>query len=179
MTEHLLKLASIGSREILTGPLLAESIKLSGWACGEALFEWLSEKNGFYAFESALHIFPLGKKDGVMDLESWNSTEMWRDAYGDLARGYLFFGEDIFGDQFCLKQGGIGRFDAETGQVTHLASGLSEWAVLVLREYEHQTGYPLAHGWQVANRPIEPGERLAPKMPFVWWGLCHRESSSD
>jgi len=128
------------------------------------LFEWLAEKNGFYAFESALHIFPIGKKEGVMDLETWNSTDVWREAYGDLANGYLFFGEDILGNQFCLNQDGIDSLDAETGQVTHLADRL------VIKEYEFHTGYLLAHGWQLANRPLNPGERLVPKTLFVTGG---------
>jgi hypothetical protein len=170
MNGDLLKLAGIGSKEILTVPCPAEDVRLSGFVCGRELFEWLSEKNGFYAFESALHIFPLGTKDGVMDLESWNSSTLWRDAYGDLANGYLFFGEDTFGNQFCLKPDGIGSFDAETAQVTHLANSLSDWARLVIKEYELHTGYPLAHGWQLANRPLAPGERLLPKMPFVTGG---------
>jgi hypothetical protein len=170
MSADLLKLASIGSKEILTAPLPAEEHKLSSWGWGSALFDWLSKKNGFYAFESALHIFPLGTKDGVTDVERWNSAELWRDTYGDLAEGYLFFGEDVFGNQFCLKQDGIGSFDAETAEVTHLANNLSDWAKLVLKQYELHTGYPLAHRWQLANRPLQPEERLIPRMPFVTGG---------
>jgi hypothetical protein len=49
------------------------------------------------------------RKDGVMDPETWNLPGTWRDIYQDMANGHLFFAEDVFGDQFCLKQGGIGR----------------------------------------------------------------------
>src|SRR5260370_16262680 len=165
MEGQLVKMGEIGSTGILTVAVRSERAKLTEWvASGGLLFEWLAEKNGFYAFESALHIFPIGKKEGVMDLETWNSTDVWREAYGDLANGYLFFGEDILGNQFCLNQDGIDSLDAETGQVTHLADRL------VIKEYEFHTGYLLAHGWQLANRPLNPGERLVPKTLFVTGG---------
>ena len=31
--------------------------------------------HGFYAFESALHIFPAGVKKDVMDVETWNASD--------------------------------------------------------------------------------------------------------
>jgi hypothetical protein len=132
--------------------------------------KWLSCKNGFYAFESALHVFPIGMKTGIMDLKSWNSPDLWRDAYGNLADRYLFFGEDVFGNQFCLTDDGVGSFEAETCAVTQLARTLHDWAKLLLSEYELHTGYRLAHQWQSRNRALKVGERLAPKMPFVTGG---------
>jgi len=39
-----------------------------------------------------------------------------------------------------------------------------------LRDYELHTGQRLAHAWQSQNRPLKPGERLVPKMPFVTGG---------
>ena len=99
MNSPLLKLAGIGSGGILTAPLLSEGAGLEEWGChGAALREWLRQ-----------NVFPIGRKDGVMDLETWNLPGTWRDTYQDMANGHLFFAEDVFGDQFCLKQGGIGR----------------------------------------------------------------------
>jgi len=165
------KLAEIGSKGILTEPLFSEDAGLKEWGSnGAELLEWLKQKNGFYAFESALHVFPIGAKDGVMDLETWNRPDAWRGTYAGLADGYLFFGEDIFGNQFCLKRDGIGSFDAETGAVTHLADNLSGWAKLILSDFELHTGQRLAHAWQSQNRPLKPGERLVPKTPFVTGG---------
>lgn len=90
--------------------------------------------------------------------------------YGGLADGYLFFAEDTFGNQFCLKQDGIGTFEAETGAVTRLSDSLSRWADLILEEFELHTGHRLAHEWQSRNRPLRTGERLLPKMPFITGG---------
>lgn len=134
------------------------------------LFRMLSEKNGFYAFESALHVFPLGKKKGVMDIESWNTSDLWKSAYGDLANHFFCFAEDIFGMQFCIYKENICLFDAETAQHEVIASTLEEWAAKALGNYNVLTGYPIAHQWQQKYDRIPEGYRLFPKMPFVGGG---------
>lgn len=134
------------------------------------LFTMLSEKNGFYAFESALHVFPLGKKKGVMDLESWNTPDVWKSAYGDLANHFFCFAEDIFGMQFCFYKETICLFDAENVHYEVIASTLEEWAAKVLADYNVLAGYPIAHQWQQQYDRIPEGYRLFPKIPFVGGG---------
>jgi hypothetical protein len=135
-----------------------------------SLLMMLSEKNGFYAFESALHVFPLGKKKGVMDIESWNSADVWKSAYGNLATPFFCFAEDIFGMQFCIYEDIICLFDAETAHYEVIASTLEEWAEKILEDYNVLTGYPIAHQWQQKYDRIPEGYRLFPKMPFVGGG---------
>src|SRR5580698_6157623 len=53
---------------------------------GEELFHMLEQKNGFYAFEYALHVFPL-TSDPETGLEGWNAESLWRNEYQDLADG--------------------------------------------------------------------------------------------
>ncbi|QDQ29422.1 SMI1/KNR4 family protein [Chitinimonas arctica] len=130
----------------------------------------LGRKNGLYAFESALHIFPAGFQNGVMDISTWNSAELWRSYYQDLADGHLFFAEDIFGFQFSIRNDGIYSFNSESGAAEKIADSIEEWAALVLNDYEFQTGFPFAHEWQLANRPLLAHERLFPKYPFVLGG---------
>src|SRR5262249_13725102 len=120
--------------------------------------------------ESALHVFPAGKRDGVMDLEQWNSSSLWRSEYGDLADGCFFFAEDIFGGQFCIKEGQIYSFDPETGQRTPVASEVAAWLSHVVEDYKMHTGFSLAHEWQQRHGALEPGKRLLPKTPFVLGG---------
>jgi hypothetical protein len=129
----------------------------------------LRERNGFYAFESALHVFPSGSAT-ELTLEWWNGDALWRDAYGDLADGLLFFAEDIFGGQFTLSDRGVGAFDPETGEVSIIGKDIQSWAAAILREPETLTGYPLAQRWQRLHGPVAPGRRLAPKVPFVAGG---------
>jgi hypothetical protein len=137
---------------------------------GRELLELLRARNGFYAFFSALHVFPLGKTGGEVDLESWNSQTLWRDAYAHLAAGCLFFAEDIFGGQFCLKDDAVFVFDPETGEQTRSGGTLEEWAQHVLLEHDTLCGTPLAREWQERYGALPPGRRLVPKMPFVLGG---------
>lgn len=67
---------------------------------GAQLFHMLQMKNGFYAFENALHVFPI-TADPNDGLEGWNAESLWRSEYHDLARELVCFAEDAFQDQFA------------------------------------------------------------------------------
>lgn len=105
-----------------------------------------------------------------MGLRRWNDDHLWRSGYGDLAEGHLFFAEDIFGCQFAIKNETVFSFDPETGESVALAETLEGWAAALLEDYEVNTGYPLAHDWQLHNGPLSDGTRLVPKRPFVLGG---------
>jgi hypothetical protein len=135
-----------------------------------SLVALLHEKNGFLAFESALHLFPAGSVHEGYDLIAWNRADLWRHSYEDLASGFLFFAEDLFGDQFALRSGRVYRFTAETGQADELAEDLEGWAARLLGDYCFETGHPLAHAWQEQYGPLRPGERLIPKRLFALGG---------
>jgi hypothetical protein len=70
------------------------------------LLSVLNRKNGFYAFESALHVFPpLRVWLQGMNIDQWNSGSLWRQGYGDLAKGLLFFAETSFRiSSVCLRR---------------------------------------------------------------------------
>ena len=127
-------------------------------------------RNGFFAFEGALHVLPAGGQPEVMTLEEWNSSHLWRHEYGDLADGMFFFAEDAFGNQFCLRDDRICLFDAETGQAEVIGSNIEDWAGQVLSDYEFLTGFPLFHEWQVAHGRVPAGSRLMPIVPFLLGG---------
>jgi hypothetical protein len=126
-------------------------------------------KNGFYAFESALHVFPLTSSVG-MSLEEWNADSLWRSGYQDMAEGLLFFAEDIFQNQFCLSAVGVLHFFAETGATAVMSHSIDGWAENVLADYESNTSWPLASKWQAENGPLPAGRRLMPKIPFFLGG---------
>jgi len=130
----------------------------------------LSQRNGFFAFESALHVYSDQTTARGVGLFDWNSTDRWIGAYDGLADGMLFFAQDVFGGQFCLRSEGIFSFDPETGTTDFVADCLEAWATVVLADYEMLTGYPLAHAWQKTNGPVPDGRRLMPKTPFVLGG---------
>jgi hypothetical protein len=136
---------------------------------GPSLAAMLGRLNGFYAFESALHVLPSGTTER-MNLELWNDPDLWRRDYDDMTDGLLFFAEDVFGGQFVLLDAGVGTFDPETGDVEVIAGDLVSWAAALLRDGELLTGHPIAHEWQVRRGALVEGQRLVPKRPFVTGG---------
>lgn len=137
---------------------------------GEALLALLKQKNGFFAFESALHVFPARSSTQSVGLVEWNAEELWTGLYAGAAAGCLFFAEDIFGCQFCIREDEVQLFEPETGEWSFFATDLENWAERILDDYEFVTGYPLARKWQASNGVLAVGQRLVPKIPFVMGG---------
>ena len=130
----------------------------------------LQHRNGFFAFEGALRIFPGAACADAYSLSEWNARELWRGHYGDLIGEEIFFAEDAFGGQFCFAREAVCSFDAETGAIGQLAETLEEWAAMLLEEAAYLTGEPLMQQWQAAQGPLAPRKRLMPKTPFVCGG---------
>lgn len=165
------KLLSIASSSLSERePQLSGPIRNMAGASAEQLLNVLRQRNGFYAFEGALHVFPSGSSQSEMGISDWNHADLWRSSYNGLADNVVFFAEDIFGGQFCIKDGSIYIFDPETGSLEYLAADVESWAEKVMHDYEVLTGYPLAHQWQKRNGPVRAGMRLLPKVPFVMGG---------
>ena len=135
------------------------------------LSELARRRNGFYAFESSLHVFPCGPGPAeVMTLEAWNEDDLWKSTYKGMTDGLYFFAEDIFGGQFALGKDGIISFEPETGESRVISADLNSWASEIMSNYSVLVGWPIARDWQRVNGPIRPGQRLVPKKPFVLGG---------
>lgn len=124
------------------------------------LAELLSVRNGFFAFESALHVFQYEPASSKLDLSAWNSFDCWKSHYGDLVPNGLFFAEDVFGDQFYIGYLGVYQFITESSESVFLSATLDGWAFIVLRDYNVLTGWELAHEWQLIHGPISDSDRL-------------------
>lgn len=149
--------------------LSPQLLKLAGFLADD-LLHMLHKRNGFYALESALHVFPTNSTQQEIGLDDWNKNILWRDAYKGLADGCLFFAEDVFGGQFCIKDNNIYTFEPETGSLDYLAEDIESWSMAIVSDYEVLTGYSLAHRWQKQNGLIPAKKRLLPKVPFVAGG---------
>src|SRR4051812_3379064 len=66
---------------------------------GRDLFRLLRTRNGFYCFESSLHVFPAKSIGERIGLDRWNSSDLWKEEYGALLPAGVFFAQDIFGCQ--------------------------------------------------------------------------------
>ena len=149
--------------------VLAKSALASLGEAGVELVKLLETKNGFYAFDSALHVFPFTEdcKEGRQDVICWNDCTTWKHAYPEKIDSMFCFAEDIFGYQFCIFRKHIGRFDPETGDVEVIAGTIEEWATLICSDVNVQTGYPVARAWKESKGIIKTGYRLVPIYPFV------------
>jgi hypothetical protein len=134
------------------------------------LIEILEYKNGFFCFESALHVFPSLSVETSWGLIDWNSSSLWKSDYQGFANDIFCFAEDIFCTQFCMSSAGIFTFNPETADREQIAGSLREWAEQMLVDYNQLTGYRFAHEWQQQNGPVPARYRLMPKIPFVLGG---------
>lgn len=166
-----LKLASIGSNALGDDRIIVNIEEFSSYGkLGDELVEMLALKNGFYAFESSLHVFPATHFIREMTLSRWNSHGLWKYEYREIVDAKLFFAEDAFGNQFCVFQNRIYSFDAETGETELIADSIEDWAKKIFAEYPLLTGHPLLRDWQRENGLLPVGHRLMPKIPFVLGG---------
>jgi hypothetical protein len=144
---------------------------LSKWGrVGQELADMLNLINGFYAYESALFVRPLHNAVPPLGLLEWNARDCWVTNYPDDLSDVLFFAEDVFGGQYCIRKGSICTFNPETGVFEEMNTSLDAWANDVITDHNFRTGFSLAHSWQVQNAPLQPGRRLIPKVPFVLGG---------
>jgi hypothetical protein len=203
---HLQKLLSVSDVALCNSePNLPAFLKDMGGSGTDRLVELLQERNGFYAFERALHVLPsncVNSELGInteahhlqtgrvllsqddqghfmgwpMDLERWNMDVLWRGEFGRAAEGLLFFAEDVFGEQFALSDGKVWRFNPESGERKEFADDLNEWAKKILADYSYETGYEQAHEWQQKNGRLMDGLRLIPKTPFILGGEYKAEN---
>ncbi|MCE0829061.1 SMI1/KNR4 family protein [Buttiauxella sp. A2-C2_NF] len=164
------KLLSICSDDLSLNRAPKSCIALCNSPLAGELENLLAKKNGFYGFESALHVFPYETTDKEIGLMDWNEKTLWISSYENMALDAFFFAEDIFGGQFCLKNDGVYSFDPETGEFNKLAGSINEWCGNILSEYQLLTGCSLANAWQKINGELPAGYRLVPKIPFIAGG---------
>jgi hypothetical protein len=137
---------------------------------GQELGELLRKQNGFYAYNSALLVRPFDREKAPRGVIQWNSPSLWKDTYEQLFDNVLFFAEDLFGGQFCIREGAVSAFDPELGEYRQVSDTLEGWAREILDNPEVRTGYPLVPEWERLHGPLKEGFRLVPKLPFFAGG---------
>ena len=161
------KLLSISSDELCTNISPSED---KNNHLKNQLFNILKIKNGFYAFEGALHFFPENSYQEEIGLHDWNNSNVWIGHYEQKIEDTIFFAEDIFGCQFCIHSNKIYSFDPETITFDYLSDDFEGWAEQILNDYNVLTGYSLGKEWQEENGKLGINERLVPIIPFVLGG---------
>jgi hypothetical protein len=62
----------------------------------------LEAMNGFSVFHGAFRLLGLSREP-EMDIETWNSHDVWRFAWDERIEPYLCFGETAWGDQYAYR----------------------------------------------------------------------------
>lgn len=136
---------------------------------GSELADLLLDRNGCYSSTRALLIRPLQSDAAPKGIVEWNAEGGWRSHFkADLA-GALFFAEDLFGEQFAVRQNAVWRFEPESADWSFCAPTLGAWAESLLdEEGQPELEAPLAKQWQAQHGKIPSGKRLRPPIPFIF-----------
>jgi hypothetical protein len=130
----------------------------------------LGTRNGFFCFNAGIHLFRAGDTGHGYDLGHWNAPDTWKDTYGGLADGPLWFAQDLLGHQFGALPDGVCVLDPETGDVDPVSGSLEEWAAWLLSDPDGNGRYAMATQWQDAFGPLAVTERLVRLRPLVLGG---------
>ncbi len=171
MTESMKRLLTQAHRALsLLDASLPPSIMGQAGTLATELYDMLNEKNGFFVFGPSLHVFPCHSNELSWGIVDWNMPGLWKHEYSSFVDPGLCFAEDIFGNQFCIKDGSVFSFDVETGNLKHLSPSLDLWADLILSDDRFWTGWPIAQQWSEIHGPFPLHKRLHPATPFCCGG---------
>jgi len=132
-------------------------------------FAFLTEvSNGGFFFEESLHLYGLSKAPNFHNISFVN--EFISHEYGKLSEGKTFFGQDVFGNQFAFSNEGVVMFNIETANVEFLATNFEDWLRVLSEDTDYLTGRHLLKKWNAKNKPLEFGQRLCAKKPFIIGG---------
>jgi hypothetical protein len=124
-------------------PLLPPSIRAEAGSLAGELAELLQARNGFYSLGAALHVFPAESTELSWGLVDWNMPGLWKHAYASFVDPGVCFAEDIFGNQFSIKEGAVHHFAVETGTLERMAPSLAEWAAMLAADDGTWSGWAL------------------------------------
>jgi hypothetical protein len=171
MDSAVMRLLSIAHRPLSdANPGLPPATAAAAGPLAGELVDMLTARNGFFAFGPALHVFPCESSELSWGLVDWNMPGLWKHEYLSFVDPGLCFAEDIFGNQFSIKDGSVHYFEVETGALKTVAASLDEWADLILADDQLWTGWPFAERWAEHDAPVPPHVRLHPATPFVCGG---------
>ncbi len=127
----------------------------------------LSDTNGFILHNGALHVRGACLVPEWHSLRSaWRGPKAFHILYDGVRSSDVPFAQDQVGDQFLIRDGGVLRLSAETGETERLAESLQDFFSQVSSDIEGFLKVGLSH-------TLEPGQLLQAYPPF-----CFQESGA-
>lgn len=141
------------------------------------LGKMLTKLNGFYAFNSGIHIFHVGDSERCTDLLTWNDEATWKQLYQGLADDLFCFGQDIFGMQFAVRNNtNIVVWNPETCEDEESFDSLEDWAAWLLEDPNVNGAAGFAKEYQDAKGGLEMNQRLVPLTLFMLGGAYDQDN---
>ncbi len=132
------------------------------------LQQLLAQRNGFVAFRGGLHV------RGACVEPKWHSLraamegpESFAARFRTIKQDDVPFAQDVFGDQFVLRDGKVLKLDSYADQLEEVAEGVVDFFAKVqadpieLLELGHLTQF------EATGETLRPGELLMEWPPFV------------
>lgn len=124
-------------------------------------------KNGFILHSGALHVRGAVRNPHWHSLRNaWAGENSFTTQYEDILPTDIPFAQDLFGNQFLLREERVIKLNAETGEIGEKADSLKTFLAGVEQDIEHYLNLPLSH-------TLEPGQLLFAYPPF-----CAKESAN-
>lgn len=143
----------------------------------EALRRFLTARCNGGTFAGGLfHLMGAARPLRHDDLATWNQPRDWKSAFAgfDLA-GYVFFADDIFGNQFGYVPGAsdpvVLRFDIQMGEWTEVSPSLARFLEQqVGQEGAWLLGADFLQAYREGGRALEAGMQLGMVIPALLGG---------
>lgn len=130
---------------------------------------YLDEINGGFYYSGALHIYGSCSEPEYHSIDYMNN--IISSSFKDLSTGLIFFGCDLFGNQFAFSDKGIIHFHIETGEREIIAKDFSDWVNVVMADCDYFSGESLLIKWKkLYNERLLHNSYLLPKKLFITGG---------
>lgn len=130
---------------------------------------FLSKKtNGGFFYKRSLQLYGACLEPRYQNIILVNKTI--KQEYGSLVNELIFFGQDVFGNQFAFSPKGIIFFNIETAEQEIIANSFRDWVKILEDEVEFYTGVDFVSAWEAEKGLLSFEERLCAKVPFIMGG---------
>jgi hypothetical protein len=131
-------------------------------------FDFLTEShNAGFFYKQSLHIYSYSHNRDFNDIDHVNNS--LKTIYGEIAKGLVAFGQDLFGNQFCFDTAANNKivfFNTETGRKEEMANDFAGWLDQLYKHFGYYIGLTLMNEWRFRNS-LAFNQRLCPKLPFI------------
>lgn len=132
------------------------------------LQQLLAQRNGFVAFRGGLHV------RGACVEPRWHSLraamegpESFTARFRTIKKDDVPFGQDVFGDQFVLREGKVYKLDSYADQLAPVADGLVDFFAKVQQDPIALLALGHLAQYEGSGETLRPGELLMEWPPFV------------